>query len=201
MIDDGIDHIVSELLGTRLMSPTVVTYRQTDPWLVTALFIWVMTEDKISFTPCRCPSTENLIHTACAQNHSILNLSHRGLTVLPASITTATCVRQLLLNNNKLLLPPVELENLQDLEELSLDNNRLTTVPTSLYTLRQLTYLNLSDNPLGAIPPAIGDLQALTQLWVSWLAFCILSNANTWICSNYVICNICYVVCWSLAYL
>lgn len=60
----------------------------------------------------------------------VINLSHRGLTIVTGRLEEAISAHVLLLNNNKLLMPPGELCSLKDLTELVLDNNMLTMLPS-----------------------------------------------------------------------
>ena len=60
----------------------------------------------------------------------MINLSHRGLTIVTGRLAGAVSARNLLLNHNKLLVPPEEMCSLTNLTELVLDNNMLTMIPS-----------------------------------------------------------------------
>jgi len=46
------------------------------------------------------------------QQQESLNLSHRGLVVLPRGVSKLVTLKKLFLNNNQLILPPDEVRNL-----------------------------------------------------------------------------------------
>uniref|UniRef100_A0A672NFW3 Plant intracellular Ras-group-related LRR protein 3-like n=1 Tax=Sinocyclocheilus grahami TaxID=75366 RepID=A0A672NFW3_SINGR len=115
-----------------------------------------------------------------------LNMSHRGLVVLPPGVSRLITLKKLFLNNNKLILPPDEVSHilktshiiynnaytslftilhLEKLEELTLDRNQLTILPGNIGSLKHLTYLGVNHNPLSVLPEAIGDLRQLRELW------------------------------------
>ncbi|TSK20057.1 Carbonic anhydrase 7 [Bagarius yarrelli] len=94
-----------------------------------------------------------------------LNISHRGLVILPARISQLTNLKKLLLNDNRLILPPEEILHLDQLEELILDQNQLTVLPGNISSLKHLTYLGVNHNPLSVLPDALGELRELRELW------------------------------------
>lgn len=75
---------------------------------------------------------EQLIEKAAKCKSHVVNLSHRGLTIVTNNVAKLTDVRHLLLNDNKLLMAPSELSLLPLLEELMLDNNQLTMLPKEI---------------------------------------------------------------------
>ena len=100
---------------------------------------------------------------------TVLNLSHRNLKVIPAEVAKFTFIKILLLNNNKILMPPEEISHLEHLESLSLEQNQLTVLPSGIALLNPtLSFLNLSHNPLTYLSPAIGQLTNLKSLWLGY---------------------------------
>lgn len=98
---------------------------------------------------------------------TVLNLSHRNMKVVPAEVAKFTFIKTLLLNNNKILMPPEEISHLEHLEYLSLEQNQLTVLPSGIALLSPtLFFLNLSYNPLTYLSPAIGQLTNLKSLWL-----------------------------------
>lgn len=66
---------------------------------------------------------DKILLTAISSECTVLNLSHRDLTVLPDSLKELVKVKTLLLNNNKIIMPPMELVSLKNLQVLALDHN------------------------------------------------------------------------------
>lgn len=83
---------------------------------------------------------ETFVEEVVKRQSEIVNLSHRGLTILTRCVEKMTCARHLTLNDNQLLMPPSELSSLTRLEELVLDNNRLTMLPQGIGSLCNLRY-------------------------------------------------------------
>lgn len=101
------------------------------------------------------------------RKESTLNLSHRGIKVMPAEVGKLTFIKVLLLNNNSILMPPEEISHLSVLESLSLEYNQLTVIPSSIAQLNSsLHFLNLSHNPLTSLSPAVSQLENLRSLWL-----------------------------------
>lgn len=108
-----------------------------------------------------------LVHSAW-RNQS-LNLSHRNMKVAPSSLARLASLKVLLLNNNSLIMPPDEIQYLQQLESLSLEFNQLTIFPSCLSSLSStLSFLNASNNPLTCLPPEMDLLQSWTSLWLDF---------------------------------
>ncbi|EDO45570.1 predicted protein [Nematostella vectensis] len=110
--------------------------------------------------------TESLLEKAIGQGHKILNLSHRELTVIPDSLKKLKHVQILLLNDNQIIMPPVELVYLSRLRELCLDHNQLTLLPSGFGRLTNLKVLCLSHNNLGYLASEICELVQLEELWI-----------------------------------
>lgn len=94
-------------------------------------------------------SVDKIVDHACKEQSASLNLSHLDIAVVPMQLCKAKNLICLQLNNNRLIMPPEEVGELDQLQELSLDHNQLTILPSSLFRLVHLTYLNISYNPLG----------------------------------------------------
>lgn len=96
-----------------------------------------------------------LLEGVCKGKEATLNLSHRNIKVIPADIAKLTSIKILLLNDNKILMPPEEISHLKQLESLSLEHNQLTVLPSGIVLLSStLLFLNLSYNPLTSLSPA-----------------------------------------------
>ena len=119
---------------------------------------------------CRIKSMDDILHIVEEAKESrdrVLNLSHRGLKVIPAEISKLSSLHTLLLNNNQIIMPPEEVSHLRNLEHLSLENNQLTLLPSVFSSLgSSLKFLNLSGNPLTYLPPVVCNLFKLTSLWL-----------------------------------
>lgn len=109
---------------------------------------------------------DEVIDTTSRIGVKCLNLSHRHLTILPEKLSQLQTIRILLLNNNKLILPPSEVVRLHNLRELSLAWNQLTILPSGLQRLTHLVSMDLSHNKLGCLPAEIGTLVRLRELWL-----------------------------------
>ncbi len=108
-----------------------------------------------------------IVERAWTKKEAMLNLSHRDIRVIPADIAKLTFTKVLLLNNNKILMPPEEISHLQQLEAISLEHNQLTVLPSGIAQLSpSLQFLNLSHNPLTYLSPAVGMLENLRSLWL-----------------------------------
>ena len=94
-------------------------------------------------------SADEIVERACKECSSSLNLSHLDIAVVPIKLRDARHLVSLQLNNNRLMMPPEEVGELDQLRELSLDHNSLTILPSSLFRLTHLTSLNISYNLLG----------------------------------------------------
>lgn len=115
-------------------------------------------------------STERYIQDALKMKITSLNLSYRSLRAVPQSVRDLVFLEHLFLNNNELVIPPMDqLSTLTRLETLSLEHNQLTMLPDTLWQLKSLIRLNLSDNPLGFLPQQLGHLNNLHELWLTSL--------------------------------
>lgn len=105
-----------------------------------------------------------------------LNLTGKGIAVLPSTIGKLTSLKFLFLGCfrysglplgpycNTLVKLPDEIGTLDSLVGLNVDGNQLTSIPATIGGLKQLTGLILSSNHLTAIPGEIGMLKNLRTL-------------------------------------
>lgn len=96
-----------------------------------------------------------------------LNLSGKGLTVLPASIGKLVNLEKLNVSNNKLSALPKELAVLKKLKSLNLTANAFTSFPTLVLSMSSLEDLEVSFNAIGAIPKEISKLTKLKRFSAS----------------------------------
>jgi internalin A len=109
-----------------------------------------------------------LIRQAARDRTKKLDLSRKGVTVLPPEIGQLTNLTYLDLYNNQLTELPAEIGQLTNLTQLDLSFNQLTELPAEIGQLTNLTQLKLSCNRLTELPPEIGQLTNLTQLDLSY---------------------------------
>ena len=93
-----------------------------------------------------------------------LDLSEKGIDVLPTGIGHLTRLTKLTLTGNQLTKLPKQIGNLTQLTELDLSFNNLTSLPKQIGNLTQLTELNLSNNHLTSLPKEIENLTRLSLL-------------------------------------
>lgn len=87
-----------------------------------------------------------------------LNLSSKGLRVLPEALAACKNLKVLNLNNNQFKTLPAFVANFQQLETLLLNNNPIKRFPRVILALTQLHNLSLSDCPLQCYPRALTAL-------------------------------------------
>lgn len=93
-----------------------------------------------------------------------LDLSGRGLEVLPAVVKRSRRLEVLILEQNKLTSVPLYLCELLNLKRLDLTNNKLICLPREIGSLTGLKLLKLKFNFLTSLPPPVGNLTALMAL-------------------------------------
>lgn len=99
-----------------------------------------------------------------ARNHTVLNLSGKGLFELPPEIGQLKQLTRLSLKQNHLDALPPEIGQLENLRELWLDGNKLSTLPEEIGQLKQLRWLSLNDNQINELPESLAGLEALDIL-------------------------------------
>lgn len=92
-----------------------------------------------------------------------LNLTHRGLHILPAVIVDLR-LTHLLVGENFLDSLPSEIGKVSSLVHLGLMRNRLTRLPETICNLNRLKHLNLNENRINLLPKEIGKLSSLVHL-------------------------------------
>jgi internalin A len=117
----------------------------------------VMTEEEVL----------QVIVQARRENATVLDLSGKQLTSLPATISQLTDLRTLDLRRNRLKRLSEVIGQLPNLQELYLYENQLTSLPESIGRLKHLVILGLSDNQLINLPATIERLQNLKILFLS----------------------------------
>ncbi|MEM9089528.1 MAG: COR domain-containing protein [Cyanobacteria bacterium P01_F01_bin.53] len=108
-----------------------------------------------------------LIDQAAEEGWTELDLSGKGLTMLPPKIGNLTKLTTLYLDRNQLTEISESLSSLSNLTTLSLSSNQLTEIPESLSSLSNLTQFSLSSNQLTEISESLSSLSNLTHLYLS----------------------------------
>jgi internalin A len=129
---------------------------------------------------------EELIEQAAREEWEELDLSGKGIEVLPPSIGNLKNLKRLVLGKfdteqkkwigNNLNSLPVEISKLTNLESLVLSNNKISNFPSEmLWGLNNLKALDVSCNNLREMPRGLNHLQSLnvsnnkiTELRFSW---------------------------------
>ena len=99
-----------------------------------------------------------------AQETGKLDLSRRGLTLLPSELSELTDLKELRLDGNQLTELPSWIGQLVGLNRLRLDGNKLTALPTEFGQLINIRGLRLDGNRLTSLPSWIGELKSLQGL-------------------------------------
>lgn len=102
------------------------------------------------------------------QNIINLNVSNNKLIIFPTSILELNNLKILEINNNLLTELPVNINKLTNITELYLFDNEISTLPLSFYELTTLTYLDISNNNITEIDNNINKLQSLYELDISY---------------------------------
>ncbi|KAL8609442.1 hypothetical protein ACOMHN_006629 [Nucella lapillus] len=98
------------------------------------------------------------------QQLDVLNLSHNRIDHLPPTISYLRGIRTLHLQHNLLTALPPTLVNCRQLSELDLTNNRLSSLPRGIGALTGLRVLNVGENQLEQVPHELGALSNLRVL-------------------------------------
>ena len=130
------------------------------------------------------------IQDCAAAGQQALDLSNRGIAILPPEIGLLSKLITLELNGNRLTSLPVEVTQLKQLaaldlrdnfladfppgisrisslQNLNLSHNRISTLPEEISNLSHLCSLDLSENPISALPDGLFQLDALRSLNLS----------------------------------
>ena len=110
---------------------------------------------------------KDLIIKVKESNATTLDLSFKGLNLLPPEISELKNLTKLDISGNQLTSLPPEISELKNLTELNISYNQLTSLPPEISELKNLTELSISDNQLTSLPPEILELKNLTQLSIS----------------------------------
>lgn len=101
----------------------------------------------------KCLSKEKIIKL------TILNLSLKGLSRIPAGISNLINLRELYLACNYINIIPKEIGNLANLQILYLYNNRIDNIPNDVERLNNLQCINLKYNKISNIPDIIHNIR------------------------------------------
>jgi len=96
-----------------------------------------------------------------------LDISDNKFIIFPQKITQLNSLINLDISSNLITTLPESIGNLIKLKSLSLGNNKLESLPESIGNLVQLTTLMLSSNYLESLPESIGNLTQLNRLELS----------------------------------
>ncbi|MBD0852546.1 leucine-rich repeat domain-containing protein [Maribacter arenosus] len=95
---------------------------------------------------------------------SFLKLSNNNIDFIPEEIGSLTYLSSFYVDNNMLEALPAAFWTLTELRNLSLNNNNLTYIPSEVGALINLRQLNISNNNLQSFPAETGNLAQLTYL-------------------------------------
>jgi len=93
-----------------------------------------------------------------------LNLSHRGLSMVPSYAFHTHTITRLDLSHNCLVSVPDEIACLKNLHELWLSHNAISELPDAIGKLTKLRSMDLQFNQLSWLPETLGRLQQLGEL-------------------------------------
>ncbi len=105
-----------------------------------------------------------IIEHAATEKVTKLNLSGKGLIMLPGEIGKLTNLQTLDLSYNQLSSLPREIVQLTNLRSLYLSDNQLSSLPVEIGQLANLQTLHLGDNQLSSLPGEIAQLTNLRSL-------------------------------------
>jgi len=93
-----------------------------------------------------------------------LDLSGKGLDVIPFDVGQYQDLEELNLSNNNFSEFPIEILKLSNLQLLNLKGNNLSIIPDEIIELSKLKTLNLMDNTFKTLPNSIQSLHDLRML-------------------------------------
>jgi Leucine-rich repeat (LRR) protein len=100
-----------------------------------------------------------------ASNSHTIDLSNKGLSVVPKDILNNASATALNVSGNTLTgALPAEIRLLSNLEVLNASNNRLTGIPAEIGQMRKLKTVNFANNAISGLPLEIGNLSNLEVL-------------------------------------
>jgi internalin A len=108
-----------------------------------------------------------IIERAARDRLITLDLSGKGITVIPPAIKKLTNLQLLDLRDNQITVIPPEIDKLINLQILDLGNNQITAISSEIEKLTNLQRLYLSNNKITIIPPEIEKLTNLQALELS----------------------------------
>ncbi|EOA40343.1 hypothetical protein CARUB_v10009069mg [Capsella rubella] len=97
-----------------------------------------------------------------------IDLSDRGLKLLPDALGKIVGLVSLDLSRNDLKFLPDTISGLEKLEELDLSSNYLRSLPDSIGLLLNLRILNVTGNKLTSLPESIAQCRSLVELDASF---------------------------------
>jgi Leucine-rich repeat (LRR) protein len=120
-----------------------------------------------AITNAKTPDAASLLRSlreSVANDHDLLRLFEKRITILPPEIGKMVHLRKLMLYNNRIKTIPPEIGKLKHLEWLWLGGNRLTSLPPEFGNLTNLTHLWIGRNPFTKLPPELANLKTLQVL-------------------------------------
>jgi len=109
---------------------------------------------------------KELIEQAAREEWEELDLSGKGIEVLPTAIGKCKSFKKLDLSGNSLSAIPDSITQLTNLQSLDLSSNRISAIPDSITQLINLRFLLLGNNRISAIPDSITQLTNLQFLFL-----------------------------------
>jgi hypothetical protein len=93
-----------------------------------------------------------------------LNLTNKGITVIPARIMDLTALQILRLDSNSITSLPPEIGQCTSLVRIQIAYNHLDNLPAQVSNLIHLSYLSLNNNNLTSLPLSIRQSPALDTM-------------------------------------
>lgn len=103
-----------------------------------------------------------LPNTNISNDAIVLDLSNKGLNVIPSSVFNKTNIVELDVSNNSITgAIQAEIRHLTKLKILNASDNSMTGVPAEIGQLQNLEILDFSNNKLTGLPNELGNLRNL----------------------------------------